>query len=366
EGLPAPDAARGRDDVPVRAAGAPLRPALGRDDAGPRPRRPQRAHPAAGRAGDVRRRGRGLRRGQPDAVPRGAVHRDQRALGGAGRGGHRLPARGRRRPVEPRRDHQARRPGAGRRPDGLAGRAAAHPAHRRAHRGLQRAVPRAHRAGRGGGDQRRELHRRARRARRGRDRHRGSGVLRLQLPAQPRRLARRLLQPRLADRRRAGRRVPGLPAAQRQPGAHLHGRLRLDAHRPDAGGVHGGRDRPGGPAGRLEGGPGAGLPAGPPAAGGAAAAAGRPRARRGAPPRGRAVAVHRRPPAPAPPAARPGAQPPPRRVGAVAVDGGGRLRGGVTGVRRPARGPRGVGGRAGHRRAGGGRAAPPPPAGRCR
>ncbi len=50
-----------------------------------------------------------------------------------------------------------------------------------------------------------------------------------------------------AARGRAGRRVPGLPAAQLQPGPDLHGRLRLDAHRPAARRGHHERVRAGSP-----------------------------------------------------------------------------------------------------------------------
>ena len=83
-------------------------------------------------------------------------------------------------------------------------------------------------------DQRDELRRRARRARRRDrpDRRLGHRAVR-DRPGEGQRQRPGRLHPGAA-RGGAGRRVPGVPAAQLQPRPDLHGRLRLDAHRADA------------------------------------------------------------------------------------------------------------------------------------
>ena len=93
--------------------------------------------------------------------------------------------------------------------------------------------------------QRDELRRRPRRAGRGPwPDHRVGHLHLLRRPAARPRRRRAVLSAR-GDLGGAGRCVPGLPAAQLPPRQDLHGRLRLDADRPDArGGVdHRGRAR---------------------------------------------------------------------------------------------------------------------------
>ena len=157
-----------------------------------------------------------------------------------------LPARRPGRQVRPRRPHQADRADRRRRGDGAARRAAVVrlPAGRRPRHHLPRAGRRrpADRAVHRADGQRAQLHRRPRRAGGGRLGHRRAGVLRLQLQPRPHRVRRRGERPG-AHHRRPRRRLPGLPAAQLQPGPDLHGRLRLDARRPHAVGRRGVGDR---------------------------------------------------------------------------------------------------------------------------
>ena len=136
-------------------------------------------------------------------------------------------------------------------------RADALPADRRSRRRRRRRAAELVRARPGRGDgahhrpdrrhgQRGQLRRRPRRARRRHRRDRRRGVLRLLLPA------RRDREPDPRDpagrrHRGSGRGVRRLPAAQLQPGPHLHGRLRLDAHRAAAGLDHHHPDRHGRP-----------------------------------------------------------------------------------------------------------------------
>ena len=97
-------------------------------------------------------------------------------------------------------------------------------------------------------DERHQLHRRPRRARRRRRAHRERRVLPLHLPARAEDVAAQLLQPRVAHRRRARRRLRRLPAAQLAPGEAVHGRRRRAPHRPahgDVGDRGHGPDRPG-------------------------------------------------------------------------------------------------------------------------
>ena len=149
--------------------------------------------------------------------------------------------RRRRRHLGPRLDDQAGRAVHRRRAHRLAGRADRLAADRRPHgrlvldeRHLTVFTDRAR-------DERHQLHRRPRRAGRGRRAHRQRRVLRSTPTCWCRTIgAAQLLQPRLAARRRARRGVRRVPAAQLAPGEAVHGRRRGPAHRPAHGHV---RDR---------------------------------------------------------------------------------------------------------------------------
>ncbi|CAA9317405.1 MAG: Decaprenyl-phosphate N-acetylglucosaminephosphotransferase, partial [uncultured Frankineae bacterium] len=323
-GVPAGPVRRGRRHLPADAARAPLRPGVRRRGAAALARRARRPHPAAGGHGHVRRRVRGLLAGEHPAGALAGVPLLRRAGDRAGRRGDR-PDRDRRRPLGDRRADQARGSGAGLRGHGPVrpGAADAHAAGGRC--GVARTRGRAadDRAG-PAHRERPELHRRARRPGGRRRRHRRAGLLRLLLLAGERLHHQRrrpgphhLARP---DRGRAGRRVPGLPAAQLQPGAHLHGRLGVDAHRSDA---RRGRDQPHRPGELRQPAPdgraaGAAAPAA--AVRGAGGALRRPAARRRAPHPGGPLAVRPGQGPPAPPAARDRAQPHPGRADHVLLD----------------------------------------------
>ena len=220
-----------------------LRAALGRGRPPAAARRAHGADPAARRPRHVLRR---VRRHVARAPAAGAAPRVRvlaRPDGGAARRRSDRADRHARRPVRAGLAHQARRaddvrghPGAVRPAvDHLVG------AVGRQRRGRLAAGPRPEpgrhpdRAARRHDGQRDELRRRAGRAR---GRHRAHLRVRdlrvLAPPARPVRRRRRQL-PARADRRDARRRVPRVPAAQLPAGQDLHGRLRLDADRPDDG-----------------------------------------------------------------------------------------------------------------------------------
>ena len=149
--------------------------------------------------------------------------------------------RGRRRPVGPRLDDQARR-AVPRRGHHRVVRSAADllAADRRADRRLE--LGELHPDGLldRRRDERRQLHRRARRTRRRCMPHRERRLLRVLLHARPRHRLEHLLQPRVVHRRRADRRVHRLPAAELEPREAVHGGFRRAHARPADGHV---RDR---------------------------------------------------------------------------------------------------------------------------
>ncbi|CAK7280966.1 Decaprenyl-phosphate N-acetylglucosaminephosphotransferase [Streptomyces misionensis JCM 4497] len=274
---------------------------------------------------------------RPPVEPELGLREVQRAPGTAVRRRADLADRRPGRQVRDRRPDQARRPDDRRRRHGHAGSddpVAAHP--RRRQRGADPVAGHAaDRRARGHHHQRGELRGRPGRSRGRHGVHRGGGVLPVRLPRLGL-LRHRGRRPRHAVRGHPDGHVPGLPAAQHASGADLHGRLRVDADRPGAGGRrhldHGsggpGRDEPVLRFGARDRPPdGAGLHPAADAADDHRRARRRPGAGDRAPHLAGPVAVRRGPRAPAPPAAgdRPLAQP--RGADHVLLVGADRLRG---------------------------------------
>ena len=162
-------------------------------------------------------------------------------VGHAGRSRRRRADHGHRsdrRPMGPGRADQVRRPdhrGQRARHDGGGVERALHPDRRRRHHRARPGVVDPADAGADGRDrQRDELRRRTRRSGRGTGPDHRVGDLHLLGRAAARSRRRRAVLPARGHLGGAGRRVSGLPSAQLPPRQDLHGRLRVDADRPDA------------------------------------------------------------------------------------------------------------------------------------
>ncbi|CAA9378273.1 MAG: Decaprenyl-phosphate N-acetylglucosaminephosphotransferase, partial [uncultured Nocardioidaceae bacterium] len=326
---------RGHRHLPAGGAGPRDRDPLRSCGPGPRPGRPRRAGPLLRRHRDVRRSGGRLPRGPQPAVPvQGAGPGARRRGDGAGGRRHGVCPGRPRRPVRARRADEVRRAGPRRGVPRLQRRAVLlHLAPRRRGAEPRHLAGRAcHGVPRRGDDQRRQLHRRSRRARRGSHRAGCGRLLPVLLPVG------RGQRGVAGDHRRAALRGAGggvrrLRLPQLPPGSDVHGGQRLDADRDGAGrlGAHADRRLPGRRPGRVRhrGGdqPAPGAAADPAADLDPDRAVRRPAAGGRPPDHEGPVPVRPRQAAPAPPAAGVRALPPARGRGDVAVGRADRHRG---------------------------------------